>query len=315
MQPSEETILILYIVGAGRSGSTLLGNALGSIPGFVHLGEMRFILDRGVLENRLCACGRSFKDCEFWRVTMQALSLDLDQKKAHDLVELRERYSRSIHLPLLLIKPLRETLIRRLQPYLLFLKEVYSEVARQEDARVLVDTSKFPTYGYLLQQIPGFDVRFINLVRDPRAVAYSWKSKKIQPDPNDELVIRRYGPAASSIRWLMWNLAAKAIWRGPKYQRAIIRYEDFVEDPQNVLKRIVALTDLEVRSLPVTDNDTVFVKPGHDIWGNPTRFMDGEIKLERDVRYLDDQSSKDKLVATLFSLPLLKAYGYPVIFR
>lgn len=46
-------IRVLYIVGSGRSGSTIIGNILGRIEGFSHVGELRYIWDRNIIESRL----------------------------------------------------------------------------------------------------------------------------------------------------------------------------------------------------------------------------------------------------------------------
>src|SRR3712207_8209479 len=51
-------VKVLYVVGLGRSGSTILSNSLGQIGGFFSGGELNFIWRHNVLENRLCGCGR-----------------------------------------------------------------------------------------------------------------------------------------------------------------------------------------------------------------------------------------------------------------
>ena len=50
-------VKVLYIAGPGRSGSTVLGNVLGEIEGFFHGGELNFIWEHNLIENRLCSCG------------------------------------------------------------------------------------------------------------------------------------------------------------------------------------------------------------------------------------------------------------------
>src|ERR1700704_6679072 len=59
-------VRVLYIAGTGRSGSTLLANILGQVDGIFNAGEVRYIWERGMLENRLCGCGRRFADCPVW---------------------------------------------------------------------------------------------------------------------------------------------------------------------------------------------------------------------------------------------------------
>ena len=49
---------VVYVVGKGRSGSTLLDDLLGTVPGVASLGELRLLWSRGFVEGYLCACGR-----------------------------------------------------------------------------------------------------------------------------------------------------------------------------------------------------------------------------------------------------------------
>ena len=73
---SSEKIRILYVSGAGRSGSTLLELMLGQINGFTAAGELRHFWERGVLKNQLCSCGRHFDDCSFWQEVAAAIESD-----------------------------------------------------------------------------------------------------------------------------------------------------------------------------------------------------------------------------------------------
>lgn len=312
MNQTEKSLQILYIAGMGRSGSTLLGNTLGSIPGFFHLGEMRFILDMGVLENRLCACGRQFEDCDFWDAAMRLVPLAIDRDKAQHLIEIREDYSRSIHLPLFLIRPFREWLMRCLDVYIDFLRGVYRAAASQSGAKVLIDSSKFPTYGYLLQLIPEFDVKVVHLVRDPRAVAFSWSKTKTQPDPDEELYFRKYGTMGSTIRWSARNLASLWVNTNKASDHVIVRYEDFIQNPANELTRIIEMIGMGTSKLPVSDAKTLIIEQSHSIWGNSSRLIHGPVPLKMDDLYQREQKILDKLIATMFSLPLLGKYDYPV---
>src|SRR3712207_9355320 len=64
------SIKVLYVVGLGRSGSTILSNSLGQIGGFFSGGELNFIWKHNVLEDRLCGCGRPFRECPVWTRVM-----------------------------------------------------------------------------------------------------------------------------------------------------------------------------------------------------------------------------------------------------
>ena len=48
---------VLYIVGVGRSGSTLLERMLGAVPGSVNAGELNAIFSRVATQDQRCGCG------------------------------------------------------------------------------------------------------------------------------------------------------------------------------------------------------------------------------------------------------------------
>ena len=48
---------VVSIVGPGRSGTTLLGEILGEVPGVFDAGELRWLWRRGLGEDRRCGCG------------------------------------------------------------------------------------------------------------------------------------------------------------------------------------------------------------------------------------------------------------------
>ncbi len=58
---------VLYIVGVGRSGSTLLERMLGAVPGSVNAGELNAIFSRVATQDQRCGCGEPFSACPFWQ--------------------------------------------------------------------------------------------------------------------------------------------------------------------------------------------------------------------------------------------------------
>ena len=67
---------VLAIVGSDRSGSTLLDNMLGGVPGAFSAGEIRYMWERGFAEGRLCGCGRKIVDCDVWSKVIERLPPD-----------------------------------------------------------------------------------------------------------------------------------------------------------------------------------------------------------------------------------------------
>ena len=67
---SHERPVVLNLTGGGRSGSTVIGNVLAQAEGFVHVGEICYLWNRGVRLNALCGCGQPFDQCPLWSEVM-----------------------------------------------------------------------------------------------------------------------------------------------------------------------------------------------------------------------------------------------------
>ena len=85
-----EKVKVVYIAGLSRSGSTILGDTLCQIDGWFHGGEIRYIWDRGVIENQRCGCYSSFRDCLFWNDVLSKGFGGLDHIDPHEMVRFRE---------------------------------------------------------------------------------------------------------------------------------------------------------------------------------------------------------------------------------
>src|SRR5438552_555935 len=62
-----DRLRVLYVGGAGRSGSTLLGLLLGKLPGFTFHGELRWLWHSVRAHDELCSCREPYPSCPFWR--------------------------------------------------------------------------------------------------------------------------------------------------------------------------------------------------------------------------------------------------------
>ena len=56
---------VVFVAGTGRTGSTLVGNLLGSALGAVSIGEVRRIWSRGVPQDWACGCEELIHTCRF----------------------------------------------------------------------------------------------------------------------------------------------------------------------------------------------------------------------------------------------------------
>ena len=302
-------VKVLYIAGGWRSGSTLLSHILAQVAGVFSVGEPMFMWEDNLIWNRLCGCMTPARECEVWRGVMNEAYGGIDLRHAEEMRRLRQSLTHTRHLSLLLM-PGRERLLgpgyRR---YLDNLEKLYKAMQSTTGCNVIVDSSKFPAYGYLLSMIPTIDLYVVHLVRDPRAVAYSWLRKKWNPDVGKYLDV--YSPTRSALAWDYINLTVEAILGGPRDRSLTLRYEDLVKSPRETIERILRLVGQEVPQLPFVAEDKVVLGPSHMVAGNPGVYKEtGPVQLRLDEEWRSSMKPGDKRQVTLLTFPLLLRYGY-----
>lgn len=204
-----------------------------------------------------------------------------------------------------------------LNAYVQVTARLYRAIADVTGARVLVDSSKRPARAALLHLLPGVEAYFLHLVRDPRAVAYSWQRRSAQPDSGERAELIPHGPVDSTIHWLARNIAAEGVRRhAAEGHSLLLRYEDLVSQPRKALGEIVAMVGEKDIPLPLVDGDkAVRLRPNHTVSGNPSRFATGVVKLRCDEEWVARIDDKDQLLATLVAAPLLHRYRYSAIVK
>ena len=306
-------VKVLYVAGWGRSGSTILGRILGQVSGFFLVGELRYVWDRGLIENRLCSCGVHFRECQVWQEIMVEAFGNGAYVDAQRLIGLRERELRTRHLLTPTVSAVR-TRVARMGEYQGTLEKLYRAVQDVRRSRVVVDTSKFPSYGYVLQHTPGIELYVLHLVRDPRAVAYSWESRrKPKMDRRDgpSNSMTPHGFVESSLVWDAWNLAIENVWRRTPERYMLLRYEDFVESPRNSVQGILRFLGEEAESPFVGEREIAMEVP-HTFSGNPDRFQSGTLTIKPDEGWRRNMSVARQAMVTTLTWPGLVRYGYPL---
>jgi hypothetical protein len=308
-----ERIKVLYIGGWGRSGTTLLDNILGQINAFTSVGELRFIWERGLIENVLCGCGQPFRDCPHWQPIMARAFGDLDQVDAARMARLCASETRTLRMPGLFLSRGGLGSPVGSNQYLDALARLYSAIRDVTCSRVIVDSSKYPLYASAVGQIPLVDLYIVHLVRDPRAVAYSWLMPKIHTDRSHRLYMEKVNPIKSSMLWDSWNLAFEHLGSLAPDRYRLIRYEDFVAHPKQSVLEILALLDENAQDLPFLSDSSVQLQTSHTVAGNPIRLTTGRIDIKLDTRWQTDLRPGVNALVGVMTLPLLKRYGYPFL--
>jgi hypothetical protein len=304
---------VVYIGAFGRSGSTILDIALGLASKCVAVGELIHVVDRGVMGNELCGCGKPFHDCDFWTSVGKAAFGSWSAIDAEAIVRMQGRVARFRHIPVLVAQrePSRDG-----RAYLAFLEELYGAVARVAGNRVVIDSSKDPAPVFLLRASQCIDLRVLHLVRDSRGVAYSWTKAVRRPEIIGRVAeMPRFSSGYVSARWNAFNLSFH-LAAGLGVRTARIEYEAFARSPLSCLNRALEQLDMEPMGLPGSlAEGFVDVDVQHTVSGNPIRLTRNSHRIE--IRVDDEWRSRlpknERRVVTLMTAPLLRAYGYPLL--
>ena len=311
---SKRPVKVVYISGAGRSGTTLLDRLLGEIDGFVSIGEVRWLWWAYLETDWQCGCKRVLNQCPFWTTVMERLvgSPDVEPSLRHNL-RLQQRTVRLHNLFRLLAQPNRGShRWSELEQWISVMDSFYRIIADTAGASVIVDSSKNAPEAALLRMLPNVDPYILHLVRDPRGVANSW-SRRVPMVPHTEGSIEHEvrGPLKSSAYWLYKNLASEVAPRrlGRAHARRI-RYEDLVANPRRLLQEVAELVGEPFEGVTFTDAATVEFHESHTAWGNQFRFQVGPVELRADEKWRRQLAPRARRATVAACLPLMLRYGY-----
>ncbi|MBT0992898.1 sulfotransferase [Cellulomonas sp. DKR-3] len=303
---------VLYIAGAGRSGSTLVERVLGQVPGVVVLGEVHHLWERGVARDELCGCGAPFASCPFWSEVGRLAFGGWQDDDVRRVAALADAVDRHRRVPATLVRGRHGHRRRGLLDYTDYYRRIYDAAREVTGARLVVDSGKHPTLAHCLARDPRIDLRILHLVRDPIGVSYSWAKSVQRPEARtaEDEYMTQYTPALSSLLWSLTTVEAELL-RTTRAPIARLRYEDFVADPRDTLVAAWRQLGLEPDGLDVV-SPRMELAANHTVAGNPVRFKVGTVELRTDEEWRRSMPRRDKLTVAALTGPLRTAMGYGV---
>jgi hypothetical protein len=210
-------------MGAGRSGSTVLGVTLGNCENVFFAGE----LDRWMARAGVPRRGGDQLE-QFWGTIRDDVKYP---------PELRGGRTPSLERSSALFDVRKWRRRRRLRPYYLRTSaRLYQALTRATGATHIVDSSHYPLRARQLQTLEEIDLYLIYLMRDPRSVVASLARKDV-PE-------RAFGLlAANAYLWLTQLLSVIVFLRHPRTRRVFVRHEDFLANPEEVLRQLLRACD------------------------------------------------------------------------
>lgn len=300
MPTGEPPVKVVYVLGDGRSGSTVLDIVLGNHPDVSSVGEARKVPTRGWGEGSSCSCGLPMGECPFWSEVREDWARRVGADDLEGFRELQGVYESRSALPRLLAERRRSS--GRFRRYALLNAALFQAIRAASGRPIVVDSSKVPARALALGSVPGVELRLVHLVRDARGVAAS--RKKAGTGVSSTPAWR------SSLRWTEANLLSEGVRRLVDPGGRRVRYEDLAADPRGELQKIGRSIGLDLSGLAEDLLAGREMEVGHVGGGNRVR-MTGSVRFSGDAQgWRGKLSEGEQLVAWAFAAPVMKRHGY-----
>jgi hypothetical protein len=257
---------IIYIIGAGRSGTTLLDIILGNQEQIFSAGELnRFTFRRGVPTEFAEDSERYL----FWKKIKDTLSEKYDLAEYDELQHSFEHHRGTVNR---LLGRLHKNEYQRYQQ---FVKDYYDLLFNSIEEPTLVDSSKYPGRALTLSEtLPDYDIVYIYLRRDPVGVVHSFAKKDVCHPSKEWIPANLYYFAINNLCRRVLSILSK------NHKCVSIRYEDLRAAPLETLAKIEKTVDIDLSTAKSKINSDAELDVGNLFEGNRIR-IPYKIKLMR----------------------------------
>jgi hypothetical protein len=283
---NNKTIPLLYLLGAGRSGTTLIATVLGNQPKIQAVGEMHQFQEH-LLNNKNCSCGELLEDCVFWEPILNYLDLNL--------IDLQRNSQKEKHSNILKLMLTR----RADKEYIALQEDIYRGILNSNSESWILDSSKYISRYLLLSKSKLFNIKGLYVVRDVRGVINSFK-KQVQTPKR---------PLSTILYYVLINSFGQLVcWTDKRVIK--IKYEDFIKQPDKMVGKIlthITQTD-DSRKKPVVPSE--FHVP-HIIGGNRLKAK-SSIVIKPDLEWKNKIPRVVQIVYYFLVFPIMVINKYKI---
>jgi len=277
---------IIYILGSGRSGTSLLEIMLGNNSRIFNCGELnRFPARNGYPPVK----SPDSTDYKFWLKIREKVVENFDLKHQAHLHKKFEYHFGLIKRFFGLFDPSEYRL------YQDFIAKIFNEVYQSTGCPIITDSSKYPSRALSLSETLTFDVSYIYIKRNPVSVVRSFAKKDIEQPSKNWLMANAYYFIVNFLCSIVYRKLAK------RHKTMIIKYEELIQNPLQTLMDIEKILDLSFDLLKDKIKNNEEIKVGNLFDGN-------RIRLKPTILLQSKGSSENKKLWDLITLLV----NYPV---
>ena len=308
MNSIKEKLRIIYIMGYGHSGSTVLDIILGNHPDIVSVGELTNLVRDAWINNKLCACGIPGNECNFWSNVRIHWEDSVGLKNIKKYLNLQSNFERYRRWPFLKRESALHSNTSIFQEYAEYTYKLFEAIAKVSGKKTIVDSSKNPVRAFALSMIPDIKFRLIHLVRDGRGVAWSL-TKKRGKGKNFRTNCVYASPWLQGLDWVLTNVTSEYVLRRPGIRGIRIKYEDLVNYPFESLKHIGEMIEIKFDNVANDLLSEEKMNIGHIVAGNRIR-LDSCLRLRPDFEWKHRLEKRRQKIFWLMAGWLERKYGF-----
>ena len=168
---------IVYILGPGRSGSTVLEVLLSNSSQLIGVGEITHLFRDGYIDAKPCSCGNSINVCPLWGAVSQGLNLQESAYK-HTADVMQEIDWHSNFFNALKQQHSEQSWVY----YSKINKNIFSTLNKAQPNKYLIDASKYPARALNLKKLFPGKVKVICITRSPEGLMNSFAKPDIEQE-------------------------------------------------------------------------------------------------------------------------------------
>jgi len=291
LQMNDNRIKILYILGGGHSGSTVLSLILGAAPEVFNLGELKLYNQHAIDKSarwgqaqNTCMCGAGILECPFWS-QVSALAAEPEVYYAPGIRGHLQMFARLIFASQAIDTSGDEQVFREIL-------KVATDI--KPTVEFLLDTSKSLPRYIALRSNPNLAITPIFLVRDGRGYLNSYRKR------------HKKGFLRWILQWAAVNFSTSLFLRFTRQKYLKVSYAKLCLAPELYLPHIAHSLDIQLPDNYISAvNETVYhVRAGNQAVLSQKTFHG----LTHDDQWQKELSALQRWVANLIIPPLNRLF-------